>query len=116
MGDLTRNFSRSEFTCRCGCGYDDISPALVALLQDIRDYFDAPVTVTSGCRCREHNEASGGATRSQHLYGTAADIKVYDVSPRAVYDFIDLVYPTTGGLHAYESFTHVDVRGHRSRW
>lgn len=24
MGDLTKNFNRFEFACKCGCGFDDI--------------------------------------------------------------------------------------------
>ena len=36
MGDLTDNFSRSEFACKCGCGADAISLDLVERLQLLR--------------------------------------------------------------------------------
>lgn len=36
MGDLSTHFNRHEFTCRCGCGFDDISPDLITLLEEIR--------------------------------------------------------------------------------
>lgn len=47
-----------------------------ALLQAVRDHYISPVIVHSGYRCRALNEAIGGATRSQHLAGEAADFHV----------------------------------------
>ena len=32
MGDLTKNFSRSEFACKCGCGFDDIDLVLQSVI------------------------------------------------------------------------------------
>ena len=55
MGDLSKNFSRSEFECSCGCGFDDVSVELVELLQEIRDEIEEPIAITSACRCKEHN-------------------------------------------------------------
>ena len=37
MGDLTANFNRAEFACKCGCGKDDIKDALAVKVQAIRD-------------------------------------------------------------------------------
>jgi hypothetical protein len=67
MGDLTNNFSRSEFACRCGCGEDRINPLLVERLQLARDFRGRSVTITSGCRCPAHNAAEGGSPTSSHL-------------------------------------------------
>lgn len=74
MGDLSKNFSRSEFACP-HCGEVEIDPLLVATLQRIRDKAGT-VVVTSGYRCPVHNEAVGGVRNSQHIYGRAADIYV----------------------------------------
>lgn len=71
---LSKDFNRSEFTCKCGCGYNFINPALVNMLQAIRDAMGEPVIVTSGCRCKEHNAKVGGVENSYHLKGLAADI------------------------------------------
>lgn len=84
MGNLTDNFSRSEFLCQCGCGLADPHPMLVAGLQELCDLARntrevRPVfTITSGCRCQKHNHESGGAESSRHLpqangYCEAAD-------------------------------------------
>jgi uncharacterized protein YcbK (DUF882 family) len=82
MGDLSRNFSRSEFACP-HCGEVEIDPLLVATLQRIRDKA-GPVVVTSGYRCPVHNEAVGGVNNSQHIYGRAADIYVPGMSQAAL--------------------------------
>jgi zinc D-Ala-D-Ala carboxypeptidase len=74
MGDLSKNFSRPEFECPCGCGYDQIEFALVESLQKVRDNF-GPMTINSGCRCGPHNRSVGGSPQSSHLRGLAADIR-----------------------------------------
>ena len=76
MGDLTKNFSRWEFACKCKCGYDNIDPDLVMKLQHMRGELGRSITVDSGCRCPEHNLRVGGATHSEHMMGDGADIRV----------------------------------------
>nr|CRY96427.1 hypothetical protein [uncultured prokaryote] len=74
MGDLSEHFSRSEFRCRhCGA-YKAVSPDLIRVLERIRALSAEPLVIVSGYRCAVHNRAVGGASQSQHLYGTAADI------------------------------------------
>ena len=76
MGDMTKNFNRSEFTCKCGCGKNNISPGLVNMLQIARDLLGLAMYVNSGCRCDSHNEAVGGAPDSSHLDGEATDVGI----------------------------------------
>jgi len=118
MGDLTDNFNRSEFACKCDCGFDEIALDTVYICQSIRHHFDRPVTITSACRCPEHNASVGGAENSQHVAGTAADVVVKDVHPHDVYEYLDThaVDLGIGGLGKYNSFTHVDTRGRGARW
>jgi uncharacterized protein YcbK (DUF882 family) len=83
----------------------------------VRDHFGQPVTINSGYRCPSHNAAVGGATKSQHLDGIAADISVKDVKPSDVYAYIEQLLAGTGGLGKYSTFTHVDVRTNGpARW
>lgn len=70
---IAPHFSLREFECRC-CGAVKISPDLVDLLERLRDVLARPIVVTSGYRCAAHNEEVGGATKSYHLLGRAADI------------------------------------------
>ena len=67
MGDLTKNFSRHEFACNCGCGADNISIGLVSKLQRIRDSVGLPMKITSGVRCEAHNATIGGVKKSAHV-------------------------------------------------
>lgn len=116
MGDLSKNFSRSEFACKCGCGFDTVDAALLDLVQQVADEFCEPVIITSGCRCKAHNKKVGGSPKSQHLLGRAADIVVKNVDAAAVFDFLDSRYPAEFGLGEYEDFTHVDSRSYQARW
>lgn len=110
MGDMTRNFSRSEFRCKCGCKEDHINMILVQILQAVRDNFEAPVRIASGVRCAKRNQQVGGAKASQHLLGNAADIQIAGVAPKTVAAFAASLMPGWGGVKAYPTFTHVDVR------
>lgn len=119
MGDLSDNFSRHEFECKCGCGAFIECPELVKALEKVRAHFGRKVTITSGTRCEEHNKAVGGRQRvngkggSMHLYGKAADFVVAGVPPVTVQE---VLRGFDGGLGSYKSFTHIDVRGYKARW
>ena len=113
---LSANFKVREFRCQDGSDPVFISPKLVEVLQKIRSHFQSPVTVNSGYRTPGHNKKVAGAAYSQHLYGTAADIRVKGVSPEAVAAFVETLLPDSGGIGVYPTFVHVDVREKRSRW
>lgn len=78
--DNIKHFKKNEFTCKCGCGMNNISIELVKVLEEIRNHFGQPCTVTSGCRCATHNKRVGGVQGSRHVVGKAADIYVKGVS------------------------------------
>lgn len=78
--DSIKHFKKAEFTCKCGCGMNNISIELVKVLEDIRNHFGQPCTVTSGCRCASHNKKVGGVQGSRHVVGKASDIYVKGVS------------------------------------
>jgi uncharacterized protein YcbK (DUF882 family) len=116
-GYVSAHFRRDEFTCNhCGKLPDGAPPQeLLAILEDVRAQFGGkPVTINSGYRCPTHNANVGGASNSEHLKGTAADIVVRDVPSGQVYAYLDPGH--NGGLGSYPTFTHVDVRGSRARW
>ena len=112
---ISEHFTRQEFACKCGCGFNTVDIQLVQLLERVREHFGQPVYVTSGCRCPAHNERSGGGSKSQHLYGRAADIVVRDVDPDDVADYLENINPN-GGVGRYSSWTHVDSRDCCARW
>ena len=108
MGDLSANFNRAEFACKCGCGFDTVDAKLIDYVQQIREHFAVPITINSSCRCQEHNHAVGGRPNSQHKRGRAADIVVKGVAPQKVYDYAVKIGCAGGGN--YNSFTHIDSR------
>ncbi|WP_312280266.1 D-Ala-D-Ala carboxypeptidase family metallohydrolase, partial [Oscillibacter sp.] len=93
-----------------------ISAELVALLQKIRDHFGKPITVNSAYRTATWNAKQGGAPKSQHLLGMAADISIAGVSPLTIAQYAEFLQPGAGGIGVYKSFAHVDVRSTRTRW
>ena len=48
------NFTREEFTCKCGCGANEIKDELIDVLQEIRTEVGVPFPVSSGYRCPNH--------------------------------------------------------------
>lgn len=114
MGDLSPHFSSHEFRCKDGTEHP-IDPRLIAMLEEIREHFDAPVVITSGYRSPTYNRRVGGAKNSYHVRGMAADIQVRGVAPARVFAWCDEHF-ATGGVGKYNSFTHVDCRASRARW
>jgi uncharacterized protein YcbK (DUF882 family) len=117
MGDRSKNFSNSEFKCKCGdCAQIFPPDDLIVIAQDVRDHFNAPVTVHSGHRCPAYNARVGGASKSQHLEANGADMTVKGVSPFMVQEYLLEKYPDQHGIGRYDTFTHIDVRGYKARW
>ena len=121
---ITANFKLSEFNSKDSAKMpEDVKPNVVKLacnLQRLRNVLNAPITINSGYRSPSHNKAVGGAINSQHLTGKAADIVVKGYDPMQVKETIEELIQQgemlQGGLKAYSTFVHYDVRGYRARW
>ena len=109
-------FKVREFASKDGEDLIRISPALLDVLHDIRHHFHAPVIVTSAFRTKSHNKKVGGAKKSTHLVGIAADIMVKGVAPAKVAAYADTLLPESGGIGQYKNFVHIDVRHEKARW
>ncbi len=127
-------FHIGEFACKDGTSY----PAryvdagtwdkLRSTLNVIREACGVPLMVVSGYRSPAYNMRIGGAKESQHVLGSAADIKpVGDklTAPELHTMILALnsagKLPRLGGLGGYSTFVHVDVRprkadGSIARW
>ncbi len=114
---ISEDFTRDEFECPCGCGFDTVDVELANVLQGLRDHFGEKVIVTSACRCPVYNEKVGGSPRSQHLKGRAGDVLVENVPPHIVYAYLNARYPDRYGIGSYHTFTHIDTRTNGpARW
>jgi len=119
---LTKNFSRSEFQCPCGCGQQFVDPELAEKLQLIRDKLGKRIKITSGYRCIKHNSSKSvrGSKQSRHLYGIAADWRTDDRSVNPVALGILAQKAGFGGVgvywHSKGAFVHTDTRNGKSTW
>jgi len=113
---VSKHFNRSEFACRCGCGFDTVDVETIEVLEDLRECFEQPVYISSGCRCIHHNQSVGGTLKSLHTMGRAADVIVNNVNPLIVYAYLDSKYKDKYGLGKYDDFTHIDTRSQKARW
>ena len=117
MANDTKHFKVSEFSCKCGCGKDDIDQRVMDMAETIRQALGVPVSVNSGCRCKEHNARSKGVPNSKHLTGKAADLSCSLGSSK--------MFETVKKLHAegklpqldyckrYRTWIHIDCGGKR---
>ncbi len=112
---LSPHYSLKEFRCRCdhdACQATKVDMDLVDILEEIHGFFGAPIKVTSGFRCAEHNAEIKGAPNSQHLLGKAADILIPDHFHKAIHDR----YHGRLGIGFYNNRLHIDVRKGCARW
>ena len=121
---LTEHFSKSEFDSKDGSAMPlevlKNVQELAVNLQILRYYVGASITINSGYRSPKHNKSVGGAKNSQHLLGMAADIVVTGKTPKEVKEIIEKLISEgkmkQGGLSAYPTFVHYDIRGTKARW
>lgn len=110
------NFKVCEFACNDGSELIKIDSALVIMLQKIRDHFKKPVIINSGYRNAAYNKKIGGAVRSQHIYGKAADICISGVAPIDIARYAESSCELIKGIGLYTWGVHVDTRTTPSKW
>lgn len=124
---ITRNFSLEEFTrsdtaTKQGIKNEpgpeevkNIEYLCTHLLQPLRNIIKEPMSINSGFRCPELNNAVRGVPTSQHVKGQAADVKTSD--PRKLLSKL-----LTSGLPfdqaiLYPTFLHLSVKeGYGNRY
>ena len=146
MGDITRNISRGEMACLCGCGFNACDKVLMESLQLIVDHFSiiydeegrVTITISGPNRCLLHNEkiqveyhTSRGeiykpySSHSKHMCGIAADFTLYVhrsdgrrtmIPAVEVFSYMDNTWPDTFGMGIYNNRCHLDVRSDKRRW
>lgn len=100
-GKCAEFFTFKEFKSK-GDGWIRVHPRLLNRLDDARRRH-GPIKIISGYRDPAHNRSVGGATNSQHVYGTACDIPGIPVSLAKECGFSGI------GLNG-NTAVHVDVR------
>jgi len=111
---LSNNFTTKEFECQCGkCDTQYVDSELLNRLEKIRLALGAPIKIMSGYRCKEHNAKVGGATKSMHVFGRAADIQAVDMLRLMM--LVRTMF-TAIGDGRNKGFIHVDTRQVNAKW
>ncbi len=124
MGNLSKNFSLSEFACH-HCGLSNPNPLLIRALQQYRDLIGVPVHILSGGRCATAKEPNPAQHRvSKDIYSNAADIVAPGKTLLEMYRAaLEIELFMLNGIGIYprqqasnSGFLHLDVRGAFARW
>ena len=125
MGATSKHFQHSELACP-HCDVNGCTQELVDALEALRAEIGLPIIVISAYRCQEHNQAiknkdgeALAAKKSQHMLGTAADIRVKGLSARDLEKAAEKIPAfLNGGLgpNDHTGGIHVDVRPKKARW
>lgn len=110
------HFKVKEFACP-HCGKIKIDINLLVKLEELRKAVgNKPLVITSGYRCPTHNRNVGGASRSQHIYGKAADISHHNIGRALLERHADRIFANGGVGLGGNNIVHVDTRNGRARW
>ena len=132
---LTTMSTLDIYRCKCGCVAprivldrlwltDDTLREAKELVEDHLGCF-VEVYVSSGFRCPKYNRKVDGARKSTHMLGWAIDFTMVreggkQIPPKTIFKILDEAQRNgrlpKGGLHAYKTFTHIDIRGRLARW
>lgn len=102
---------------------------LVDLINELDEqgYDQYGFELREGHRHPKYNALAGGASQSQHLFGTAVDLVIEDINQDGeitpedkdiVLEILEEIVGDKGGLGLYPGgmTVHVDTRGYRARW
>lgn len=116
MGDITANFNRDDFRCRCGACLENVMRPctkieVVYAMQRLRDSLGTPLKITCGVRCISHNKAEGGSPQSRHLPQYADAVDIFNTQS----DFSKLLAERAWQcgftvVRPYEAHIHLDMR------
>ena len=116
MGDLSKNFSRLEVQCPCGCGANKISSVLIEKLQKVRNIIGRPIVITSGVRCEFYNASIKASMSSSHIpddHGIGNAVDIACTTSKYRYELVQVAQKffkrigISGG--SYGGFIHLDV-------
>jgi len=120
MGKSSLHFTDAELRCRgtnCssdgthGCGVNGCQQGLVDALEAFRALVNRPVVIDSAYRCARHNAQAGGAGKSEHVEGLAADVRVQGMTA-AELETVACRIPAIRGIGRadHQGYVHIDVR------
>ena len=115
-------FKDDELRCRCPCRLLKLHRGFRDALEALREEFKRPMALTSACRCKAHNEAVGGHSRSLHVGDfphhadkgqqgcLAVDVSTPDGAYRGQLFSLAWKHGFSIGWNAKKNFLHIDRR------
>ena len=92
---------------------------LFSTLDLIRSRLRSPLYTTSVYRSPKYNKSIGGAQRSYHMRGLAADVYSKKISANILHKHVTSFREQglfQGGIGKYDTFVHIDIRGRNIDW
>jgi len=117
---LSKDFVRAQFACKCGCGFDTVDYNLIVVLQTLVDRSGRKIDVVAGCRCPRESKKYNGSPGNAHEKGRGAIISIPEMPEiKLPYmtnsDFSRIVDKTYGDLIWYycvkntDKYLYIDV-------
>lgn len=107
----TKNFKEHEWRCKCGCTQSHrMKPEVMQVVQELREAYGAPLTLTSAWRCENHPSEATKKTPGQHNKGTAVDIAATSGAMAYKLIKIALLELNCTGFAYGNGFVHLDWR------
>lgn len=111
MSWTAKYFSYDEMKCKCGCEQAPMDQGFMNLLDDLRDAWGKPMTISSGYRCPNHPIEAKKAKAGAHASGKAADIAIEREEAHTMLRLVSLMEFSGIGVQQKGSgrFIHVDT-------
>ena len=120
---ITPNFSKSEMSCRCGCGIYEMEDEFMMMLQELRNQMNGPLQITSGRRCEKHNDDVSTAKNKKngvHTLGQASDILISGERAMLLFEKARQIGFSGIGLNQRgdhrQRFVHLDNKPRKALW
>lgn len=107
------HFSPREIACK-GTGEILIDEDALNKLQGLRNTLGKPLVLTSAYRSAAHNKRVGGAKNSEHMKGTAFDVRMENHDPHQFEALARSAGFTGFGYYPKSGFMHIDTGPARS--
>lgn len=124
MTQLTKNFTLEEFlinqTEKPSEEVKKNLKSVAIVLQKYRDtiFGNQSIKIHSGWRSEKYNKSIGGAAKSYHVKGLAADFSVKGFTKDQIYALMNIYH--FGGVEHYNNagwtICHIDLRGFNARF
>jgi uncharacterized protein YcbK (DUF882 family) len=110
---LTKHFRYRELACKCrraDCDAKEMDAYFLSKLEALRLLWNKPLNPTSGARCGIWNAKQGGAPKSQHVEGKAADFWFEDTQEMKAFVEMAKSLGFTGIGRGLRHLVHLDTR------